>query len=311
MAEALRPMSTGELLDRTFALYKRNFLLFAGIVLPGPMIMLVVQLIQLPFAKQLMTSAQNPQILMANLGRFFWWWGISIFVWTIGMSITHAATVRAVSAVHLSRPITVGESYSGLRGKFLRVILIVICILLGFVGAWAVFGGAAALITGIAVAAGWTAGLLGKIAGVAVGVVALLSAAVLVVWFMARYALAIQACVVENTKIFQSLKRSAVLAKRSIMRIIVVYVLFVVINLVIALTFTSVVRLVTLPFHSYELTGVLQALVSFLAGVLVGPLATVAMSLVYYDERVRKEGFDLELMMTALNRTASTSAASA
>jgi hypothetical protein len=33
---------------------------------------------------------------------------------------------------------------------------------------------------------------------------------------------------------------------------------------------------------------------------LVTPLLTIALTLLYYDERVRKEGFDLELMMSNL-----------
>ena len=44
MAEALRPMSTSELLDRTFTLYRRNFLLFAGIASIGPAAYLLFQL---------------------------------------------------------------------------------------------------------------------------------------------------------------------------------------------------------------------------------------------------------------------------
>jgi hypothetical protein len=36
MAESLRPMSTGQLLDHTFTLYRKNFLLFVGIATVGP-----------------------------------------------------------------------------------------------------------------------------------------------------------------------------------------------------------------------------------------------------------------------------------
>jgi len=43
-----------------------------------------------------------------------------------------------------------------------------------------------------------------------------------------------------------------------------------------------------------------QATAIFASTSLVGGLATVALSLVYYDQRVRKEGFDLQLMMAAL-----------
>ena len=41
--------------------------------------------------------------------------------------------------------------------------------------------------------------------------------------------------------------------------------------------------------------------VTFLAQALVAPLATISFSLIYYDERVRKEAFDLQLMMDALD----------
>jgi Ni/Fe-hydrogenase subunit HybB-like protein len=40
---------------------------------------------------------------------------------------------------------------------------------------------------------------------------------------------------------------------------------------------------------------------TFISECLVGPLATIAFALVYYDERVRKEAFDLQLMMTTLD----------
>jgi len=39
----------------------------------------------------------------------------------------------------------------------------------------------------------------------------------------------------------------------------------------------------------------------FISGCLAGPFLTIAMSLVYYDQRVRKEGFDLQLMLAAVD----------
>jgi hypothetical protein len=46
---------------------------------------------------------------------------------------------------------------------------------------------------------------------------------------------------------------------------------------------------------------VLDYLAGFIVGVLTGPLATIGIALVYYDERVRKEAFDLQLMMSSLD----------
>ena len=45
MTEPLRPMSTGQLLDHTFALYRKNFLLFVGIATVGPAANLIFQLL--------------------------------------------------------------------------------------------------------------------------------------------------------------------------------------------------------------------------------------------------------------------------
>ncbi len=45
MAEPLRPMSTGRLLDHTFGLYRKNFLLFVGIATVGPAANLIFRLL--------------------------------------------------------------------------------------------------------------------------------------------------------------------------------------------------------------------------------------------------------------------------
>jgi len=45
MAEVLRPMSTSELVDRTFTLYRKNFVLFVGIASLGPAAYLLFQVL--------------------------------------------------------------------------------------------------------------------------------------------------------------------------------------------------------------------------------------------------------------------------
>jgi hypothetical protein len=43
---------------------------------------------------------------------------------------------------------------------------------------------------------------------------------------------------------------------------------------------------------------------SFVANVLVTPILTIASAILYYDLRVRKEAFDIQLMMNPAGRTA-------
>jgi hypothetical protein len=47
-------------------------------------------------------------------------------------------------------------------------------------------------------------------------------------------------------------------------------------------------------------SAVIIAAGAFAGSSLAGPILTIALTLVYYDERVRREGFDLEFMMASL-----------
>jgi hypothetical protein len=53
-------------------------------------------------------------------------------------------------------------------------------------------------------------------------------------------------------------------------------------------------------------TIVINNLATFISGAVAGPLLTIGLSLMYYDLRVRKEGFDLQLMLAALDPNPST-----
>jgi len=58
-------------------------------------------------------------------------------------------------------------------------------------------------------------------------------------------------------------------------------------------------------------TLVLQHLSGFVSQVLVGPIGTIAFSLMYYNLRVRKEAFDIQHLMASLGPATSPSAPSA
>ena len=47
---------------------------------------------------------------------------------------------------------------------------------------------------------------------------------------------------------------------------------------------------------------------NFLGGAMAGPVTTIALVLVYYDQRVRKEAFDLQHMMELMGQQAQTQA---
>lgn len=262
MTTALRPLSTGELLDRTFSLYRSHFGLFLGIFALPHLVVLAFQCLGVVI--------KSPGNQLTDIFATLFWSMGALFLTVIVSAASQAATVIAVSQVHLDRPASVGESFSRVKGEIAGVIGMSMLVGLG-VG----FGFIALIVPGIILAMMWS--------------------------------LAVPVKILENKGATDAMTRSADLTKGDRGRIFVIWLLFVVLSfgvgfllrwpLEMAAGVSSIVGL-------QRSTRAWQAalLVStFVSECLVGPLATIAFSLVYYDERVRKEAFDLQLMMTTLD----------
>jgi len=299
-------MSTGQLLDHTFALYRKNFWLFVGIASLGPAANVVFQLFTVgsnvgsPFSPN--NQAANAAV-WAKLGFIM---AIGYFIMLAGMAISHAATVKAVAAVHLGQQTSILGAYKALRGRLLSllgtcllillwmalwgilVILVVSAIVIPFSLLLRAVGGAAR-----GPAAAVIAGLVGF------SVVALAFAGFIAIYV--RYALAIQACIVENQGPVASLKRSIFLSKGSRWRVVVIYLVFLALSLILGMGLGGIAGGAGALLHNKIAAAVLVYLAGFIAGSITGPLATIGLSLLYYDERVRKEAFDLQLMLSSLD----------
>jgi hypothetical protein len=301
MIEPLRPMSTGQLLDRTFALYRKNFILFVGIAALGPAASLVFQLLMVGSMGVPGAVPVHPEAALASMSMGLI---VGFLVVFAGMAISQAATVRAVAAVHLGRAITIAGAYKALRGRLWRVLFIFVSVMV-LVGLGAGVIMTIAIIVGsLALVGGAHAGTGGAILGGLVAVAAAVVGAVLAIAIYIRYSLAIQACVVEDLRVFASLKRSAVLCKGAQGRVLAVILVFGVLGFIIAIALWGLAAGLAAVVHTPFVALILSDLASFVSGSLTGPLATIGLSLLYYDERVRKEAFDLQLMMASLDALA-------
>jgi hypothetical protein len=297
-------MSTGELMDRTLVLYKKNFKLFVGIASLGPATSLVFQLLTITSASvRAGTPTKINPFSAASLSVGF---TAGLLIMMGGMAIAHAATVKAVAAVHLGYPIKIWEAYKALKGRIWRVIGVFICTLL--LAALAVF--VAFLLVMVAIlmlrflsfeVSRRYMQLFAIVMGF--GTILVVAVSAMVVWV--RYALAIACCVVEDLGVVKSIKRSAALSKGSRFRIFLIYGVFVILAALAGAALGGLAAWPARHFISSSMTLlVLQYLASFIAGIVTGPLATIGIALVYYDERVRKEAFDLQLMMSSLDTPA-------
>lgn len=296
MAEiALRPMTLGEVLDHTFSLYKRNFWLFAGIVaLPY----LLVVVFSFFFSSSLGTalpapgSAVSPADASRLLGALFGTLAVFLLFYLVVFAVAQAATVMAVSDLYLGRSASVAESFTRVRGRYLTVLLAMVLAILVSLAPVALI---AALIP--------LAARGGVVAGGAVAVLMLPALIVMVVLYC-RMALAVPVATLEPRGSGGAIVRSIRLTKGSAWWIFAVYVLVAFLTYLAVAVFQGPFLLAVgnpLKPHTLPLgIRVLQGVASWVSGVIVAPIGTIAFSLIYYNQRVRKEAFDLEQLMASL-----------
>ncbi len=313
METNLRPLTVGEILDRTAQLYRSNFLLFAGISSFYSGVIMVLSLLQIG-AKQTATALHSPQseIWITVIGVLVLWLAIFAFG---GISV--AANNRAVGWVHLGQPATIRSAYSSVLAKAGRYLwLMTITYFIVFLPCALLYGGYAALLfvyvrpKGLLAQNTATADPQALIIfGVAtiVFLVLLLVAVAYAIVMALRYSLAVPACVVENLKARAAIRRSVELSKGSRGRIFLLGLLVTIIQL--GLTFITQGFFLVSGFKHHGVlpvwVQVTQQIVAFFTNTFVGPIYATGLTLFYYDQRVRKEGYDIEWMMQTAGMTQS------
>jgi hypothetical protein len=264
----LRPMSLGEVLDRTFTLYKNNFWLFAGIMSLPLLLLFVVQVGIAAMStanRTLARTAVSPATIITSaiVG------GIVIFVVYIVMyGAAQAATIFAVSDLYLGRTASVRGSFARVRGNILRALGVIF--------------------------------LTGLIVGV--GFIALIIPGLIL---LARTAVAVPAAMLEDKYAGEAVSRSMDLTKGYAMQTFLIFLLVWVLSIVVAAIFQYPFLFIMVgaaaKHQAVSFTYLLlQHLASFIASVLIGPIATIAFSLMYYNLRVRKEAFDIQHLIASL-----------
>lgn len=270
----LRPLTLGEILDRTFSLYRKHFLLFIGITAIPHLLNLAVSLAQTFF----MTLPQLPgrvpprvpsdqfqglgaSLLLGILGGVL----VGVVIFLVAYALSQGATVYAVSELYLGRPTTIGASFRKMRGQLLNLCGVVI-------------------LSGLAIFAGFICLIIPAI------------------YVLCKLLVCIPAALLEDLGPVAAMERSFALTKDFGWRSFLIYLLYWAVGygagLLLAAPFSFAA--IILGMKNPEIMRVLMALADvggFLAGVLVGPILTIATAVFYYDLRVRKEAFDLQIML--------------
>jgi hypothetical protein len=265
----LRPMSLGEVLDRTFTLYRNHFWLFAGIMSLPLLLLLIYQTVLAAFQYAGTTQGRiNPGLATGAVVSVLVGAIIGMIVYFVTYGAAQAATIFAVSDLYLGRSASVRASFARVRGKVLRVIGVI-------------------LLTALIVAAGCLALIIPGLI------------------LMCRTGVAVAASMLEDESPSTAISRSMDLTKGFGWQMFLIFVLVWVLSLVVAALFQYPFLLLSMGAIARHQTvplgyAMLQHLAEFISSVLVGPIGTIAFSLMYYNLRVRKEAFDLQHLMASM-----------
>ena len=272
MAMQLRPLSVGELLDRTFSLYRNNFVLFVGIMAVPQLVSFAAGLAFAMFPKLAAASGSTntSAVIAGMLVALFGFLGLTI-VHFIVLGIAQGATVYAVSQVYMDRATTMADSYRFMSKRFWPVVAVI-------------------LLSAVALMLGFLVFFVGAI------------------FAFLFFSLAVPVCVLEGRDPVESMRRSYNLVKEDLGKIFLVCLVFYLIQLAAG----SVVAVPAFMIGAMYGPGgapipvlILTQLGGFVVGSVATPLMTIGVSLAYYDYRIRREALDLQMMMAALGPAAS------
>ena len=300
MALDLRPLTLGELFDRAFALYRRHFWLFVGITAIPGVFALIVALAQQAMQTVTATNAASGADPAAPT-MFALWIALGVIVAVVAYGVVYTialgATTFAVSEIYLGRTVTIGEVYGRVRPRIGWLLMLMLAMALRL-------GGVFFLIMLAAIFGGVVAAVIHPVVGGAVMIVGMLAMFALLVVMSLRYSLSVPSMIVEKTGANRSLLRSVELTKGRLGRVFLLVLCAMMVTYATALLFQGPFLGAAFAVGAETRTGMWLNIVAAFTGTigttLTAPFMIIGLVLLYYDARIREEGFDLELALAAL-----------
>jgi hypothetical protein len=266
----LRPLSLGELLDRTFSLYRKHFFLFVGIAAIPYSFFFIINLAfsLLPMFAGAASSVrmQSSSFVAAAAGGVVLAI-VAIIAGAVAFLFSVGATVHAVSEIYMGRETSIRASLRWVRDKAVTI-----------------FG--VLFLSGLLMIAGFIALFFPG------------------VYLMCRICVATPAALLEDLAPAASIRRSFDLTRDFAGRAFMIYMLyFTMVWGIVAVFQLPFLVLMTVSAKNTQLVvlwTVLMQVGHFIASALVAPVSTIGFALFYYDLRVRKEAFDLQMMIQSI-----------
>jgi hypothetical protein len=259
---SLRPLKAGEILDRAFRLYRANFWLFTAItgILVGPL--LLIQFLNLFFFHDIPSTVYFIQLFLT-------------------INLLNGAMIRASSRAYLGLPTSLSDSYNQALRHFGSVFI-------------------ANFLQGLAYLPIFILLVAGLISFNLIILIIVLFLIPFLIFLPIRWSVVVPTIMIENQNSIGALQRSWLLTSQNFKYIFLILIASLLFSY---MAFSIPETVILFAAQKFGFLNLIGSTIS-LAGIQLGPLISIPLSMnilvvLYYDLRVRREGYDLELALQA------------
>ncbi|MEI6513335.1 MAG: hypothetical protein WCO51_08690 [bacterium] len=314
----LRPLNVGEIIDEALDLYRKNFKLLLGvIVIPTIPFLLLAALVAPPliyyfYSLSNTAKAPSPEQILGMMAVFVPLMIIGAVLYWLIDAIQYGASALAISDKYLNEQSSIKSvlgrvwkilfRLAGARLLILAPMTLVFTtatfLMLFFIGLMSETPNADSSV-GIALVM-----MVLFFSGIFLAMIVMLG---VYVWFL----FVTQIVVIEGRSIVNALARSIILIKGNFWRVLGIYLLLAIavgiiqqmISYAIMLPATALTGSMGQSNPTVPMIGVVSAYIASAAiNLLIMPVISGCITLLYYDLRVRKEGFDLEVLAREMGK---------
>jgi len=306
----LAPLGAGDLIDRAVRLYRRHLFTLIRIAAPPVVVSAIGSVLWTIAWRQLFVTPSSTvlalYVLLFSAGA-----ALIIIGHIFSMLVMGGATRNLVTHLLWNEPVSARTTYSAVRSRFWALLgaTLIVALWGGMSVSIALFGWYM-----VSIIIGFGAVVLAQVApiwlSVLLGVIGFLAATVVALWLfffmVSRVAYVPQVMLVEGKRVFEAVGRSFSLAKGNVRRLMAMalFTYFAtwsaLMILVIPLGWYGYLNGIDpSPWNAVEWPAwyaIGYSVLEPLSSILLAPVWMLGLSLLYVDERVRHEGYDIELM---------------
>ena len=304
---SLAPLGAGDLIDRAIRLYRRHLFVLIRTAAP-PVIIAAAGWIGFSIAIRRVVNTSDTDTLLAYIIVSFVSFGVIAGGYLSTLVVMGGATRTLVAHLLNNEPVTARATYAAVRARFWGLLAASFIV---FIWMWISMSVVAVvwyILFIVLAAAIWVSALISPWLTLILAIIILLFSTAVGLWLffliVGRVAYVPQVMLVEGKGVFEAFSRSFSLARGNVRRLMAM-------TLFTSFATYSALMILVLPLGWYGyLSGInpwdasqwpvwyaiAYSVLGPLSSILLTPVWMLGLSLLYVDERVRHEGYDIELM---------------